>query len=198
MEPGTTILNAQSQETNMGTTTRNPQAPEACFSRRQAIFAFIVPVSLSFLQIKYQGKDESPFETHPQTVVFSISSLLISCVSFDVRSRISTNLRSSSNYYYYFFHSITVIFGLLCLTSIVSILVPEPVCPVLFALTMLLAICEIPLSQMIRMWKWLLEFIGNRFSYQLRATATTTTAAVTTTGVVTGPVSDERIGITTI
>lgn len=41
-------------------------------STRQAVFAFVVTVLLSFVQVKYQGKDQSPFETHPKAIFASI------------------------------------------------------------------------------------------------------------------------------
>ncbi|KAL7199443.1 hypothetical protein ACSBR2_021669 [Camellia fascicularis] len=45
-----------------------------------AVLAFILPLLLSLLQLKYQGnKDISPFDTHPTYVLVAIASLLLYC-----------------------------------------------------------------------------------------------------------------------
>ncbi|KAL7184721.1 hypothetical protein ACSBR2_026797 [Camellia fascicularis] len=44
------------------------------------VLAFMVPVFLTFLQIKYQGKNISPFDTYPKSLGVSIASLLLYCL----------------------------------------------------------------------------------------------------------------------
>ncbi|KAL7182719.1 hypothetical protein ACSBR1_041411 [Camellia fascicularis] len=56
------------------------QSTSSSFSASwHAVLAFIVPVFLTFLQIKYQGKDISPFDTYPKSMGVSIVSLLLYC-----------------------------------------------------------------------------------------------------------------------
>ncbi|KAF8020576.1 hypothetical protein BT93_G1111 [Corymbia citriodora subsp. variegata] len=43
------------------------------------ILTFIVPVLINFIEIKYQGKSVSPFDTHPITIFLSIFNLLLYC-----------------------------------------------------------------------------------------------------------------------
>ncbi|KAJ6741646.1 PROTEIN putative-RELATED [Salix viminalis] len=49
-----------------------------------AIFTFIMPVLLCFLQLMYQGKDYSPFDTHPITMWIALTCVLAYCVIYGV------------------------------------------------------------------------------------------------------------------
>ncbi|KAI6677254.1 hypothetical protein NL676_038050 [Syzygium grande] len=44
-----------------------------------AILSIIIPALLNFITVKYQGRPNSPFETHPITTFFSIFALLVYC-----------------------------------------------------------------------------------------------------------------------
>ncbi|KAI3411427.1 uncharacterized protein J3R85_018014 [Psidium guajava] len=44
-----------------------------------AILTLIIPVLVAFIAVKYQGKPNSPFDTHPITIFLSIFSLLLYC-----------------------------------------------------------------------------------------------------------------------
>ena len=147
----------------------------------QAIFIFIFPALLGLLQIKYQGIVKSPFVTHPKTMELAISSFFISCFSFYARLRISAGLPSSprKNIYYCFVQSITFIFGLISVTSLLSFLVPVPVCSLLVSLWVLIAISRLLLSQIKRMWKKLQAVIMSRYTNQPRTAAATTTTEAT-------------------
>ncbi|KAL3730741.1 hypothetical protein ACJRO7_027724 [Eucalyptus globulus] len=43
------------------------------------ILIFIVPILINFIEMKYQGKPNSPFDTHPITIFLSIFNLLLYC-----------------------------------------------------------------------------------------------------------------------
>ncbi|KAL3731218.1 hypothetical protein ACJRO7_028140 [Eucalyptus globulus] len=45
----------------------------------RATLTFIIPTLLNFIEVKYQERSDSPFETHPITMFFSIFSLLLHC-----------------------------------------------------------------------------------------------------------------------
>ncbi|KAI6677699.1 hypothetical protein NL676_038495 [Syzygium grande] len=48
-------------------------------SSTHAIFAFVVSVLGTFVEVKYQGKPDSPFDTHPITIFLTIFTLLLYC-----------------------------------------------------------------------------------------------------------------------
>lgn len=50
-------------------------------------YAFIVSSLLQFLQLKCQGKEDTPFDTHPRTIRVAISSLLIYGLANDAQLR---------------------------------------------------------------------------------------------------------------
>ena len=50
-------------------------------STRHAIFASTIAVLLCFIQMKYENKNFTPFDTHPKTMNVSIFSLLLYCIS---------------------------------------------------------------------------------------------------------------------
>lgn len=48
-------------------------------SHHHAVLAFIVPVLVNFIEVKYQGKPKSPFDTHSFTTSVAIFCLLFYC-----------------------------------------------------------------------------------------------------------------------
>lgn len=54
------------------------------------LVAFVFPAVIGLLQLKYQGSNESPFQTHPIKMFFTIASFLIFCFSYDAKLRISS------------------------------------------------------------------------------------------------------------
>ncbi|KAI8546616.1 hypothetical protein RHMOL_Rhmol07G0132900 [Rhododendron molle] len=89
-----------------------PPSLESC----PTVLAFIVPVLLGLLQIKYQGNQISPFETHPISMVISVASLLLYCLGYYAKSRWPTYALVVS-------HGV-VVFGSLSVVSLASILFP--------------------------------------------------------------------------
>ena len=101
-----------------------------------AIFAFMIPVVITLLGQKYQGKAITPFDAHPITMTFGISCLLAYCLAygFELKSHVAQQPPT---------HAATlgrsvVVFGSLSLVSFVSILFPVSVQPILFVLYALL------------------------------------------------------------
>ncbi|KAL3497548.1 hypothetical protein ACH5RR_040280 [Cinchona calisaya] len=136
---------------------------------RQANFAFVVAVLLNFLQVKCQGKDESPFETHPKTMLAAIVSLLVYCLSYDAKLRIPANTSSTYTYFNYSVHGCMAIFGHLSLASVLSVLFPEFLCPILFSLSILLSLLQLPPSGFKTIWGWLMKasiYIIDKFHHQ--------------------------------
>lgn len=146
--------------TTINTTTKHynfpqPQDPKMSVSSRQAIFAFIIGVLLNFLQVKYQGKDESPFETHPTTMFVAIASLLVYCLSYDAKLRISAG-------YNYFLRIIMALSAPLSLASILSVLFPKSLYPSLFTLSIMFSVSQLPAPFQIRtIWSWLMKAVIN-------------------------------------
>lgn len=136
---------------------------ETILHSRVAILALAITTLLNFLQVKYQGKDESPFETHPKVTLLAIISLLLYCFSFDAKLRIS----SHNIYYSSLVHISMAFFGPLSLASLCSILFPESFCSFFFSTSILFSMCQQPLSHAQKLWNWLKEFL-----YQQRRTRT--------------------------
>ncbi|KAL3499630.1 hypothetical protein ACH5RR_038723 [Cinchona calisaya] len=134
-------------------------------SSRLAIFAFVVTVLLGFIQVKYQGKDHSPFETHPKTIFVAISCLLVYFLSCDAKLKLGPSKISA---YYACFLEINMAFsGPLLLASLSSFLFPESLCPLIFSLSIFFSICEISQSQARRVLQWLRAAILDKFSYRI-------------------------------
>ena len=127
---------------------------------------------LTLLQVKFQGNAESPFETHPNTVFLAIANILFYCLAYDAKLRIceyQQHPSSSSNIYIAhnnFICCSMAIFGPLSLASILSMLVPERLCPLLFSLAILFTLCQLPPNLIKPIWNWLKAFIRNKFCSQ--------------------------------
>ncbi|KAL7256302.1 hypothetical protein ACSBR1_010263 [Camellia fascicularis] len=101
-----------------------------------AVLAFIVPMILTFLQIKHQGKkDTTPFDTYPKSLGVSIASLLLYCFAYyaELKSSSYEDLRRCQTYAR---HG-TVVFGWLGLVSLVSTLLPNSLRSLLYLLYIL-------------------------------------------------------------
>ncbi|KAH8485839.1 hypothetical protein H0E87_027324 [Populus deltoides] len=59
-----------------------------------AVFTFIMPVLLNFLELMYQGKDYSPFDTHPINMWIGLTCLLAYCLAYGVEVACSKCFRS--------------------------------------------------------------------------------------------------------
>lgn len=122
-------------------------------SSRHSILTFSAAALVNFLELKYQGKNESPFETHPRTMFLAIASLLLYCLAYDAK------LRFTSYVNFGVCQSLMAFFGPLSLTSLFSILLPQLLCPVLFLLSILFFLSEMPFSKIVNLWKWMREAI---------------------------------------
>ena len=101
-----------------------------------AIFAFMIPVVITLLGQKYQGKAITPFDSHPITMTFGISCLLAYCLAYGFELKSHAPRQPPT-------HAATlgrsvVVFGSLSLVSFLSILFPVSVQPILFVLYALL------------------------------------------------------------
>ncbi|KAL3497531.1 hypothetical protein ACH5RR_040263 [Cinchona calisaya] len=128
-------------------------------SSRHAIFIFLVSLLLNFLQIKYQGKAESPFETHPKAMFVAIVTLFLYCLSYDAKVRFSKIHQNVS-----FVNISMAIFGPLSLAALSSVLLPEFLGPqVLFSVALLYSLCQLSRSEIEGTWKWIHEVIKKIF-----------------------------------
>ncbi|GMP95753.1 hypothetical protein CsSME_00044676 [Camellia sinensis var. sinensis] len=100
-----------------------------------AVLAYIVPVLLCFLQIKYQKKDIFPFDTYPKSLAVSIASMLLYCSAYYAELK-SSSYKDHRYWQTYACHG-TVVIGWLGLVSLASILLPDSVGPLLYFLYIL-------------------------------------------------------------
>ncbi|KAF7138416.1 hypothetical protein RHSIM_Rhsim07G0111400 [Rhododendron simsii] len=131
-----------------------PPSLESCHN----VLAFIVPVLLSLLQIKYQGNKISPFETHPISMEISVASLLFYCLGYHAKSRWPTYALVVSRG--------MVVFGSLSVVSLASILFPDSFGPVLYALFVLFSATEL-----VKLFKWVHRKIMGMLLSQLTTAA---------------------------
>ncbi|KAF7138579.1 hypothetical protein RHSIM_Rhsim07G0111100 [Rhododendron simsii] len=117
-----------------------------------------VPVLLSLLQIKYQGNQISPFETHPISMVIFVASLLLYCLGYNAKSRWPT--------YALIISRAMVAFGSLSVVSLASILFPNSFRPVLYFLYVLVTAAEL-----LKLLKWVHRKIVGMLPSQLTSTA---------------------------
>ena len=115
-----------------------------------AIFAFINPVVLNLLELRYQGKPITPFDTHPITMMVGISCLLAYCLAYGFElkchvSQLSPTHRST-------LRRSMVLFGSLSLVSFVSVLFPGSVQLILFNLYVLLLIMGLLLHAQVKIF----------------------------------------------
>ncbi|KAM3326993.1 hypothetical protein P3S67_002119 [Capsicum chacoense] len=101
------------------------------------ILGFYFTTLLNFLQLKYQGNNKpDPFHTHPKTMRISVTCLLLYCLVYGVKQRFSSHpiYRKFSN----LVRNVMVFFSSLSLSSVASVLFPDPVSYVVFSLCFLI------------------------------------------------------------
>ena len=104
------------------------QSPAPFFPH--AAFAFTILAILGLLQVKYQGKDKTPFDSHPKTISLAILSLLIYGFAYGIQlglpsaryNRIVGDM----------VHFCMFLAGSLSIAATVSFLFPDSVRPLLF------------------------------------------------------------------
>lgn len=138
------------------TSTRNYLSQQPLESKCiHVIFVFIVPLLAQLLEVKYEGKAASPFETHPKTMLFFILCLLAYCVVYGIELRFSSASQSSI-----YAHAM-VLFGSLSLASIASIFFPDSVRWVLYLVYIMLCMGQILYTLVLVLYKWLHQTIGS-------------------------------------
>ncbi|KAL7256301.1 hypothetical protein ACSBR1_010262 [Camellia fascicularis] len=136
------------------------------------VLTFIVPVILTFLQIKYQGKtDTTPFDTYPKSLGVSITSLLFYCFTYyaELESSSYEHLRRCQTYAR---HG-TVVFGWLSLVSLVSTLLLDSVGSLLCLLYILFFAGKFLPRQFLMLWSWLHQIVLGRVPVMLPSWLTT-------------------------
>ncbi|KAL7182724.1 hypothetical protein ACSBR1_041416 [Camellia fascicularis] len=132
-----------------------------------AVLAFIVPVLLNFLQLKYQKLEISPFETHPKSMSVAIASLLMYCLAYDAELRFSASQRTQT-----YARRGVVVFGWFGLVSLASILLPDSVGPLLYSLYVLFSSGELLSRRLQMLWKWVHRIIMGRVPLMLQSRLT--------------------------
>lgn len=128
-----------------------------------AILAFFIPVIFNLIEIKCQCKGNSPFDTNPISIWFSISCLLSYCFLHGIELSFSRHLQNSSNYSTALQFT-TSLFGSLLLASLASIIFPDKIKPVLYTFYVLLLMGYILHRYAIvkAVWKWIDENIKSK------------------------------------
>uniref|UniRef100_A0A6N2JZS7 Uncharacterized protein n=1 Tax=Salix viminalis TaxID=40686 RepID=A0A6N2JZS7_SALVM len=117
------------------------QDQQATPNSTHAIFTFIMPVLLCFLQLMYQGKDYSPFDTHPITMWIALTCVLAYCVIYGVEKSCTKYFQSPV--YASAVRGGAMLFGSLSVASLASILFPDCMQPILYLLCTLFSLWEL-------------------------------------------------------
>ena len=91
--------------------------------KRHTIFAFMIPVFVSFIDLKHLNKSSNPYDTYPSTINASIFILLLYCISSIVEAKIN---RALDNTYVLVCGHISDLSAILVLTLLASIVFPFP------------------------------------------------------------------------
>ncbi|GMN64602.1 hypothetical protein TIFTF001_033671 [Ficus carica] len=100
------------------------------------VFVFAIPVIINLIQLKCQSNGNSPFDTNPMTMWFSISCLLAYCLAYGIELKFGSSLRSPSTYS--ISYSLTLIrsashlCGSLCVAFLTSTFFPNKAKPVFY------------------------------------------------------------------
>ncbi|GMP95757.1 hypothetical protein CsSME_00044680 [Camellia sinensis var. sinensis] len=126
--------------------------------RRHAIFIFLVPLLLKFLQLQCQGQVASQFETHPKTVFVAITSLIVYFFAYDAELRSSTE-----DYDPVVTSRVKEVSGSLCLLSFALVLFPDSVRVILYLLHILNLAPKFVHYKLQMLWDWLHQRVISRF-----------------------------------
>lgn len=134
-------------------------------SSRHAILVFIVPILVNFIDVKFQGKFISPFDTHPLSTMVAILSLLAYCLAYGVEQTFSSSTSA------HIFRGLMTFSGSLSLASLASILLPDCFRLILYTFYISVSIGEFrPMFQ--RLYDWIrqiiMEKIGNVFVFNVQ------------------------------
>ncbi|KAL0377115.1 UNVERIFIED_CONTAM: hypothetical protein Scaly_0829100 [Sesamum calycinum] len=100
---------------------------------------WIIPVLLTFLQLKYQGTDQkTPFTTHSKTMNIAVSSSTVYYLAYFVQLRFSLHLRLAV-----FVNHCLVWSGYASVASLTSVLLPDSATPFLYGLFVMLPASEL-------------------------------------------------------
>ncbi|GLT95542.1 hypothetical protein SLE2022_132190 [Rubroshorea leprosula] len=135
--------------------------PHSC----HAIIVFIVPTLIDLIEVKYQAKKHSPFETHPASTMVAVTGLLVYCFAY------GAELAFPSSIYANAFHVSMTVFGSISVASLASILLPESTQLIVYILYMLLSIGELHgiIGQLYqRIHQKIMNMFGNAFHIQQR------------------------------
>ena len=124
------------------------------------IFAFMIQVVLNLLGVKYQGKANTPFDTHPITMSFGIACFLVYCLAYGFELNCFVSWLSPTHAPQ--LRRSMVVFGSLSLASFVSVLFPGSVQWILFGIHVLLLMGFLLHAQVKIFWKWIKQRIVAR------------------------------------
>lgn len=103
------------------------------------ILAFIMPVIVNLIQLMYQKNDNSPFQTHPTTILVGVFSLLVCAFAYGVEMTFTRGLSPTCTCIVL---GLVKLFGSLSLASLTSLLFPNWVRPIVYFIYVVLPLAE--------------------------------------------------------
>ncbi|KAL6985959.1 hypothetical protein U1Q18_019331 [Sarracenia purpurea var. burkii] len=129
-----------------------------------SLHTILIPTLVTFLKLKYDGKEISPFETHPKTMLVAITSFLLYCYS-----------TPSKPIFYGLICRGSELVGSVCVMCLVSVLFPNSIELVLYMLySVVLAgelLCQLRMiSGFGSIGEWPMVFLRDRATVHLALT----------------------------
>ena len=113
-----------------------------------ALIAFVVPVLINLIDLKFQKEADSVFEAHPITIMMFFASLLAFVLAFGTELTFHSSLLSPTCAA--LLRTAMMFSGSLCLASLASVLLPDALRPLLYAFYALLSLAN--LHNQVRKW----------------------------------------------
>lgn len=134
-------------------------------SPRYIIALNIVPLIIDYLQLKYQGKYQTPFETHPKTMSVAIACCLGYYWTCKAEERFSSwyHIPPTPASVAYVLRCCKVVMGNLSMASTASVLLPDSVRPVLFLFCLILSATEL-FDELLWLYRRISGIIRRQFS----------------------------------
>lgn len=136
-------------------------------SSRHVILVFIVPILVNLIEVKFEGKSYSPFETHPKTMMVAIVSLLLYCLTYGAELAFSPQLPTSK--FSRVLCCFMSLFGSFSLVSLASILLPDCLQFVLYTACILLSMGEYLHGIIKKLCKWIHQSVLKKIFSALQA-----------------------------
>ncbi|GMN64707.1 hypothetical protein TIFTF001_033764 [Ficus carica] len=122
-----------------------------------AVLVFAIPVIIKLIQLKCQCNGNSPFDTNPMTMWFSISCLLAYCLAYGIELKFGSTLGSPITYSLTLIRPSSYLRSSLCVAFLTSTFFPNKAKPVFntFFAVVSTGDMHVKYTSIGKLWKWI-------------------------------------------